>query len=115
MLKVPRIGGADHLRLFVHELGFARACEILHVHENTMRRWLREATPVPQAALQALYWLTSYGFAEACAEAHWTHQLMLCKVRELEAARDWRAAPTWQAANEPRYRAGAGLVLVDLA
>jgi hypothetical protein len=34
MLTVPRIGGAAQLRLFVHKMGFERACKA------TMRRWL---------------------------------------------------------------------------
>jgi len=85
MLKPPKVGGADHLRLFVHEIGTERACAILDVHPTTMRRWLRGAVPVPQAALQALYWLTSYGFSDAFAEAHWTHAHLLHQVRELRA------------------------------
>ena len=114
MLKVPRIGGADHLRLFVDEIGFERACRVLQVHENTMRRWLRGATPVPQASLQALYWLTSWGYSDACTEAHWTHQFLLGKVRELEAALNWRAPSTWLAANEAEFRT-LGLVERDQA
>lgn len=114
MLKVPRIGGAAQLRLFVEEIGFARACTVLQVHENTMRRWLREATPVPAAAIQALYWITSYGFADACAEAHWSHQFLCGKVRELEARLSWRAPAHWRAANEPEFRM-LGLVELDRA
>ena len=109
MLKVPRIGGAAQLRLFVDELGFARSCKILQIHENTLRRWLREEIPVPQAAIQALYWLTSWGFSDACSEAHWSHQFLLGKVRALE--REWRAPAHWQAANDPEYRK---LVLLEL-
>ena len=110
MLKPPRIGGAAQLRLFVDELGFARACRIVDVHENTMWRWLREETPVPQAAIQALYWLTSWGFSDAASEAHWTHQHMLAKVRELQTAIDWKASAHWQAVNESEYHA-PGLVV----
>lgn len=113
MLKVPRVGGAAQLRLFVDEIGFARACKVLAVHENTMRRWLREETPVPAAPLQALYWLTSWGFADACSEAHWSHQFLLGKIRELEAAANWRAPGHWQAANDRDYRA-AGVVVLQL-
>lgn len=101
MLKVPRVGGAAQLRLFVDEIGFHRACKALDVHENTMRRWLRGETPVPQAPMQALYWLTSWGFSDACSEAHWTHQFLLGKVRQLESTLNWRASPSWQAANDP--------------
>jgi|GEM_PF-6251615 hypothetical protein len=110
MLKEPRIGGAAQLRLFVHELGFERACKAIDVAPTTMRRWLREATPVPMAALAALYWLTSYGFSEACAEVHWSHQFLLSKVRTLEARLYWQAPSDWEAVNEPDYHA-PGLVV----
>lgn len=114
MLKVPRIGGAAQLRLFVEEIGFARACKALQVHENTMRRWLREETPVPQAAIQALYWLTSWGFSDACTEAHWTHQFMLGKVRALEAAANWRAPAAWCAANDADWHVRGPVVALEL-
>lgn len=85
MLKPPKLGGVEHLRLFVNQLSFDRCCTVLDVHPATLRRWLREAAPVPQAALQALYWLTDYGFSDACSEAHWSHQSTLAKVRVLES------------------------------
>lgn len=111
MLKEPRLGGAAQLRLFVDELGFDRACRAIDVHPATMRRWLREAAPVPMAPLAALYWLTSWGFSDAFAEAHWTHQLLLGRVRELEARLAY-VAPTARlvAMNEPEYHA-PGLVV----
>jgi len=84
MLKPPKVGGAAQLRLFVDELGADRSCKILQIHPTTMRGWLRDARPVPQAPLQALYWLTSYGFGDACSEAHWSHQFAMYKIRELE-------------------------------
>lgn len=114
MLKVPRVGGAAQLRLFVEEIGFARVCKVLQIHENTLRAWLREASPVPQAAIQALYWLTSWGFADAFAEAHWSHQFLLGKLRALEAVVNWQAPAHWQAANESDYRAPGPLVVLQL-
>ncbi|MES2483785.1 MAG: hypothetical protein V4609_17510 [Pseudomonadota bacterium] len=106
MLKPPKLAGAGQLRLFVDELGFEWACKCVDVHPSTMRRYLREATPVPQAVLQALYWLTRYGFTDAAAEVHWSHQYLVCKVRELEAALAWRAPDRWQAANDATAPAG---------
>lgn len=88
MLKPPKIGGAGQLRLFIDQIGFDRSCQILDIHPSTMRGWLREARPVPQAPLQALYWLTSYGFSDAEAEVHWSHQFMLCKMRQMSLERD---------------------------
>lgn len=85
MLKPPKVGGAEQLRLFVHQLGFDRCVKILDIHPSTLRGWLRGARPAPQAALQALYWLTDWGYSVACSEAHWSHQFMIYKVRELEA------------------------------
>lgn len=84
MLKPPKVGGAEQLRLFVDELGMDWACKVIATHPTTMRRWLRGATPVPVAVLMALYWLTTYGYSDACAEAHWSHQWLAYKVRELE-------------------------------
>ncbi len=110
MLKPPRIGGEAQLRLFVDELGFDQACQAIDVHPTTLRRWLRGTVPVPQAALQALYWLTHWGFSDAASEVHWSHQALVCKVRALEAALAWRAPPTL-AANEPVYH-GPRLVAV---
>lgn len=114
MLKAPRIGGAAQLRLFVEELGFERSCQVVRVHPATLRRWLREEADPPAAAMQALYWLTSWGFSDAAAEVHWSHQYLCHKVRELEAALAWRAPAHWQAANEPDYHA-PGLVVPLLA
>lgn len=115
MLKKPRIGGAAQLRLFVDELGFERACQVVGVHDCTMRRWLREAVPVPPAVMQALYWLTQYGFSDAAAEVHWSHQFLLGKVRHLEAALYWHPPDTWAAANEPDYHAPGLVVPLVLA
>lgn len=110
MLKQPRIGGSAQLRLFVDEIGFTRSCCIVKVHENTLRRWLAGSIEPPSAAMQALYWLTHWGFSDAAAEVHWSHQMLLMRVRELERALAWRAPDGWQAGNEADYRA-PGLVL----
>jgi hypothetical protein len=101
-LKPPKVGGVDQLRLFVDDLGFSRACTVIDVSPTTMRRWLAGKSEPPQAAMQALYWLTRWGFSNAFAEAHWAHQALLHHVRELEAALAWRA-PERQAANEPTF------------
>lgn len=110
MLKMPRVSGAAQLRLFVDEIGFDQACKVVRVHPTTMRRWLRDEAPPPAAAIQALYWLTSWGFSEAAAAVHWSHQHLAFRVRQLEAAANWRAPSTWCAANEPAYHAPGLLV-----
>ena len=84
MLKPPKVGGAEQLRLFVDQIGFQQSCKILDIHPSTLRGWLRESRPVPVAALMALYWLTDYGFSEACSEAHWSHQYLVYQVKQLE-------------------------------
>lgn len=114
MLKVPRVGGAAQLRLFVEELGFEFCCQAVKVHPTTMRRWLRDDCDVPAGPLQALYWLTSWGFSAAAAEVHWSHQFLMCKVRELEGALAWRAPAPWQPANEPEYLAPGLVVPIDI-
>lgn len=85
MLKPPKLGGADQLGHLVNDLGFERSCEIVDCHPATLRKWLRGAAPVPAAAMQALYWLTSFGYSDACSEAHWSHQWAMGRIRELEA------------------------------
>lgn len=110
MLKRPKLQGPNQLRIFVEELGAAAACEAIDVHPATLRKWLRGAAPVPQAALQALYWLTSYGFSDAAAEVHWSHQMLVMKVRELQAIAEWAAPTGWRAGNEPAYHSH-GLVI----
>jgi hypothetical protein len=85
MLKTPQVSGPNMLRLFVDDVGgLDLACAAIDVHPATMRRWLAGTTPVPQAPLQALYWLTKWGYSDACGEAHWTHQFMLSRVRDLQ-------------------------------
>jgi hypothetical protein len=115
MLKPPSVAGAAQLRLFVEELGFEWACRVVDVHPSTMRRWLRESSPVPLAVLQALYWLTAYGFTDAAAEVHWSHAYLLHRVEQLESALAWRAPATWAAANEPELHAPGLVVPLQLA
>lgn len=105
MLIPPRLRGAEQLRLFVHELTFDRTCQVLKVHPTTLRRWLRDDPEPPQAALQALYWLTSYGFSDAAAQVHWSHQYLAARVRQLEQLLAFRAGDDWRAANEDAWAA----------
>lgn len=114
MLKVPRIGGSAQLRLFADELGFDQACRAVQVHATTMRRWLRDDGDLPASALQALYWLTSWGFSDAAAEVHWSHAYLAHCVRELQAALAWRAPAHWGAGNGADYCA-PGLVPLQQA
>jgi hypothetical protein len=60
--------------------------------------------------MQALYWLTTWGFTDAAAEVHWSHQMLLMRVRELEAALARCAPASWQAGNEADYRAPGLLI-----
>ncbi|MBN9407635.1 MAG: hypothetical protein J0H69_00670 [Burkholderiales bacterium] len=109
-LKPPKVGGPAELRLFVDDVGgLTRACKLIDVSEATMRRWLREDGRPPLAALQALYWLTKWGFSDACSEAHWSHQYLLGKIRQLEACLAFEA-PVRRAANEPMFHQPPGRV-----
>ncbi len=85
MLKPPRLNGIEHLRLFVSFLTIERACKIVDVHPATMRRWLRGSAPIPTAALQALYWLTPWGFSDAFSESHQTHRYLTWRLRQMES------------------------------
>lgn len=111
-LKPPRIGGAAYLRDFIHDIGFERACKIIDVHPSTMRRWLREDPPPPQTALQALYWLTGWGFQDAFSDCHWAHQANTLRVRQLQAQLDaTKFTPsTLAAANDEIYNTRPHLV-----
>lgn len=113
MLKTPKVRGLNQLRLFVEEMGFRQACRAIAVHETTMRRWLRGQVEPPISAIQALYWLSSYGFSDAAAEVHWSHQFLLSRVRQLESELAFSVPETWQASNEDAYAApGLQLSLV---
>lgn len=105
MLTVPRLRGADQLRLFVHELTFERSCRVLKVHPTTLRRWLRDSPEPPQAALQALYWLTHYGWSHAQSQCHWSHQFLVQKVDRLERQLAFTVPDAWAAANEDAFMA----------
>ncbi|MFO1246005.1 MAG: hypothetical protein U1E71_12620 [Ramlibacter sp.] len=64
MIAAPKnIAGPNLFRLFVDELGREKVCELLEVHETTLRRWLRGTTPVPRMAVLALFWETRYGLS----------------------------------------------------
>lgn len=84
MLQKPKLRGCGDLKTCVDDIGFTRACQLIDVHESTMRRWLRDSPEPPQAALQALYWLTKWGYGDACSKAHWTHQYNMSKIKHLE-------------------------------
>ncbi|KQO24104.1 hypothetical protein [Acidovorax sp. Leaf78] len=55
--------GIDCFRMFMDEIGgdAVTVSRYLGVHENTVRRWLREATPVPREAVLALFWESKWG------------------------------------------------------
>jgi hypothetical protein len=62
MISAPKdISGPNLFKIFLDELGLPRVCRILGVHETTVHRWKRGATPVPKMAVLALYWETQYG------------------------------------------------------
>lgn len=64
LFHAPRnIYGIDCFRMFMDEVGggVEGVSKYLGVHENTVRSWLREATPVPRAAVLALFWESKWG------------------------------------------------------
>lgn len=65
--------------------------------------------------MQALYWLTTWGFTDAAVEVHWRHQMLLPRVRELEAALAWRpfALGSGQRSGLPRAGPAGGLAALQ--
>lgn len=62
--------GINCFRLFMDEIGggIPAMSRDLHVNENTVRRWLREETPVPRAAVLALFWESKWGRGQIFTE-----------------------------------------------
>lgn len=62
MISAPKdIFSPDIFRLFVHELGRKRICEICDIQKLTLERWLKGTSPIPKMAMRAVYWETQYG------------------------------------------------------
>lgn len=62
MISAPReIFCPDVFRLFVHELGRKRVCQMLDITKVTLERWLKGTSPIPKMAMRAIYWETQYG------------------------------------------------------
>lgn len=62
MITVPKdIFSAEFFALMVHETTMERTSKLLGVHQTTLRRWLRGATPVPRVVSMALFWETRWG------------------------------------------------------
>ena len=76
------------------------------------RRWLRGDVPVPQAALQALYWLTHWGLEDAECSLDWRFKLMRVRVECLEEALGYRPKVNIDAANDPVFQLHPPLHLV---
>lgn len=102
MLLPPRLRGPNDLRAIVDAIRFNRSCQLVDVTPTTMRRWLRGATPVPTAPLQALYWLSPFGASDAFAAAHYVHQHLTWRLRTLESIKTGTTSiPAVLPANDP--------------
>ena len=75
MLKMPAIGGPDHLRLLLDDVPRSRHAELLGVTDRTLRRWLAPGGRPPAAALQALFWHTRWGDSVIRSEYGFSEQL----------------------------------------
>lgn len=56
------IWGGNLFKIFAEQVGNpARVAKLLHVTEQTVKRWMGDNSKVPRAAVLALYWETQYG------------------------------------------------------
>lgn len=78
--------GIDCFRMFMDEVcGSVEATsKYLDVHESTVRRWLREETPVPRAVVLALFWESKWGRSQIFTDQVNEIRLLYQQVRILQ-------------------------------
>lgn len=85
-LSLPNIGGSEQLSDLVSDYGgIARVAQDFKVEAALLARYTSGQLAPPYSLLVALWWHTSYGFKQAFAEAHWTHQYNSFRRKEAEA------------------------------
>lgn len=111
MLKMPKVGGQETLRLFLADIPRSRWLEILGVNQRTLRRWLAPGGKPPAMALQALFWHTRWGDSQIESEYGFAASAWRGLAESLQPAALLRHTHT-PAANAPAWRA-ARLQLVS--
>lgn len=85
MISAPKeIFSTEFFRLMVHEMTMERTTKLLGVHETTVRRWLREAVPVPRVVFLALFWESRWGRSIIDCDHLAELNLMRQRIRILE-------------------------------
>jgi hypothetical protein len=71
----PVLGGLDDCRNLVSSYGgIHRVSEDFKISPDLLNRYLSGQIDPPYTFLLALYWQSNYGFQQAFAESHWSHQ-----------------------------------------
>ena len=79
----PNLGGLRDCRNLVQDFGgIDRVCKEFKVSADLVNRYLSGQLEPPYTFLLALYWQSRYGFDQAFAESHWTHQYNCFKLAE---------------------------------
>lgn len=79
----PNLGGARDCRNLVEDFGgIDRVCKQFKVAPDLLNRYLSGQLEPPYTFLLALYWQSRYGFDQAFAESHWSHQYNCFRLSE---------------------------------
>lgn len=79
----PTLGGVRDCRNLVEDFGgIDLVCKSFKVTPDLVNRYLSGQLEPPYTFLLALYWQSRYGFDQAFAESHWTHQYNCFRLAE---------------------------------
>ena len=79
----PTLGGARDCRNLVEDFGgIDLVCKSFKVSSDLVNRYISGQLEPPYTFLLALYWQSRYGFDQAFAESHWTHQYNCFRLAE---------------------------------
>lgn len=79
----PTLGGARDCRNLVEDFGgIDLVCKLFKVSSDLVNRYISGQIEPPYTFLLALYWQSRYGFDQAFAESHWTHQYNCFRLAE---------------------------------
>ena len=84
-LRMPVLSGSNQFRELVAAYGGVDA--VAREFKMTVRlveSYITGQSDPPYTVLLALYWHTHFGFSQAFADSHWTHQYNCFKRREAE-------------------------------
>lgn len=83
------IWGGNLFKIFAEQVGNPkRVAQLLHVTEQTVKRWMGDNSKVPRAAVLALYWETQYGRGQMQAELLNEIQMLRLHIKIVDAQLD---------------------------